>query len=92
MDGLSSRTPEPLEAALESHAALVSVSFGRFEEPLQRLKAARKRVTIPGRQPRELPTDPVARRDDRFATNLFAPSTGEHPEADRLAIEDNLVA
>jgi hypothetical protein len=27
-----------------------------------------------------------------FATNLFAPSTGEHPEADRLAIEDNLVA
>ncbi len=37
--------PEPLEAAMESDAALVSVSFGRFEEPLQRLKAAGKRVT-----------------------------------------------
>jgi len=37
--------PAPLEAVLESDAALVSVSFGGFEEPLQRLKAAGKLVT-----------------------------------------------
>jgi nitronate monooxygenase len=37
--------PVPLEAVLESDAALVSVSFGNFEEPLQRLKAAGKLVT-----------------------------------------------
>ena len=37
--------PAPLEAVLESDAALVSVSFGSFEEPLQRLKAAGKLVT-----------------------------------------------
>jgi nitronate monooxygenase len=37
--------PAPLEAAIESDAALVSVSFGGFEEPLQRLKAAGKLVT-----------------------------------------------
>ena len=37
--------PAPLEAVLESDAALVSVSFGNFEEPLQRLKAAGKLVT-----------------------------------------------
>ena len=37
--------PAPLEAALESGAALVAVSFGSFEEPLQRLKAAGKVVT-----------------------------------------------
>jgi nitronate monooxygenase len=37
--------PAPLEATLESDAALVSVSFGNVEEPLQRLKAAGKRVT-----------------------------------------------
>lgn len=35
----------PLEATLESDAALVSVSFGSFEEPLRRLRAAGKRVT-----------------------------------------------
>ncbi len=37
--------PAPLEATLASDAALVSVSFGNFEEPLQRLKAAGKLVT-----------------------------------------------
>jgi nitronate monooxygenase len=37
--------PAPLEAVLESDAALVSVSFGGFERPLQRLKAAGKLVT-----------------------------------------------
>jgi nitronate monooxygenase len=37
--------PAPLEAALASDAALVSVSFGPFEGPLARLKAAGKRVT-----------------------------------------------
>ena len=37
--------PAPLEAALESDAALVAVSFGSFEEPLRQLKAAGKRVT-----------------------------------------------
>ena len=37
--------PAPLEATLESDAALVSVSFGSFEEPLRRLKAAGKLVT-----------------------------------------------
>jgi nitronate monooxygenase len=39
------KDPAPLEATLESDAALVSVSFGSFEEPLRRLKAAGKRVT-----------------------------------------------
>ena len=37
--------PAPLEAALESDAALVAVSFGNVEEPLRRLQAAGKRVT-----------------------------------------------
>ena len=37
------KDPTPLEATLESDAALVSVSFGSFEEPLRRLKAAGKR-------------------------------------------------
>jgi nitronate monooxygenase len=37
--------PAPLEATLESDAALVSVSFGSFEEALQRVKAAGKLVT-----------------------------------------------
>jgi nitronate monooxygenase len=37
--------PAPLEAALETDAALVSVSFGSFEEPAQRLKATGKLVT-----------------------------------------------
>ena len=39
------KDPAPLEATLESDAALVSVSFGSFEEPLGRLKAAGKLVT-----------------------------------------------
>ena len=39
------KDPTPLEATLESDAALVSVSFGSFEEPLRRLKAAGKLVT-----------------------------------------------
>ena len=37
--------PGPLEAALETDARLVSVSFGPFEEPVRRLKAAGKLVT-----------------------------------------------
>lgn len=37
--------PAPLEAALESDAVLVSVSFGNFEEPLQRVMAAGKLAT-----------------------------------------------
>jgi nitronate monooxygenase len=37
--------PAPLEAAVGSDAVLVSVSFGRFEGPLQRLKDAGKVVT-----------------------------------------------
>lgn len=37
--------PAPLEAALESDAVLVSVSFGNFEEPLQRVRAAGKLAT-----------------------------------------------
>jgi nitronate monooxygenase len=37
--------PVPLEAALGSDAVLVSVSYGRFEGPLQRLKDAGKLVT-----------------------------------------------
>jgi nitronate monooxygenase len=37
--------PAPLEATLESDAALVSVSFGSFEEPVQQIKAAGKLVT-----------------------------------------------
>ncbi len=37
--------PAALEATLESDAALVSVSYGALEEPLQRLKAAGKLVT-----------------------------------------------
>ena len=37
--------PASLEAVLESDAALVSVSFGSFEEPVQRLKATGKLVT-----------------------------------------------
>ena len=37
--------PAPLEAALGSDAVLVSVSFGGFEGPLQRLKNAGKVVT-----------------------------------------------
>ena len=39
------RDAAALEATLESDAALVSVSFGSFEEPVQRLKAAGKLVT-----------------------------------------------
>jgi nitronate monooxygenase len=39
------RDPAPLEAVLESDAALVSVSFGAFEEPVGRVKAAGKLVT-----------------------------------------------
>ncbi|WP_238993361.1 NAD(P)H-dependent flavin oxidoreductase [Nocardioides caldifontis] len=39
------RDPRPLEAALETDTALVSVSFGAFEEPLRRAKAAGKLVT-----------------------------------------------
>ena len=37
--------PAPLDAALASDAALVSVSFGAFEEPVTRLKEAGKLVT-----------------------------------------------
>jgi len=37
--------PAPLEATLESDAALVAVSFGAFEEPVQRAKAAGKLAT-----------------------------------------------
>jgi nitronate monooxygenase len=37
--------PAPLEAAIGSDAVLVSVSYGRFEGPLQRLKDAGKVVT-----------------------------------------------
>ena len=39
------RDPAPLEAALETDAALVSVSFGAFEEPVRRVKEAGKLVT-----------------------------------------------
>lgn len=39
------RNPAPLEAALGSDAALVSVSFGPFEEPVSRLREAGKVVT-----------------------------------------------
>jgi nitronate monooxygenase len=39
------RDPAPLEAALETDAALISVSFGAFEEPVRRVKAAGKLVT-----------------------------------------------
>jgi nitronate monooxygenase len=39
------RDPAPLEAALDTDAALVSVSFGAFEEPVRRAKAAGKVVT-----------------------------------------------
>ena len=37
--------PTPLTAVLESDATVVSVSFGAFEEPVQRLRAAGKLVT-----------------------------------------------
>lgn len=37
--------PEQLDAVLECDAALVSVSFGAFEEPVRRFKAAGKTVT-----------------------------------------------
>lgn len=37
--------PAPLEAALETDAALVSVSFGSFEGPVERVRAAGKLVT-----------------------------------------------
>jgi nitronate monooxygenase len=37
--------PSPLEAALETDAALVSVSFGALEAPVERVKAAGKLVT-----------------------------------------------
>ena len=39
------KDPAPMEATLESDAALVSVSFGSFEEPLRRLQEAGKHVT-----------------------------------------------
>jgi nitronate monooxygenase len=39
------RDPDPLRAALETDAALVSISFGAFEEPVRRVKAAGKAVT-----------------------------------------------
>jgi nitronate monooxygenase len=39
------RDSAPLEAVLETDAALVSVSFGAFERPLERLKEAGKVVT-----------------------------------------------
>jgi nitronate monooxygenase len=39
------RDPAPLEAALETGAALVAISFGAFEEPVRRAKAAGKVVT-----------------------------------------------
>ncbi len=39
------RNPEPLEAVLASDASVVSVSFGRFEEPCARAKEAGKVVT-----------------------------------------------
>jgi nitronate monooxygenase len=37
--------PAPLEAALDTDAALLSVSFGSFEEPVRRARAAGKVVT-----------------------------------------------
>ena len=37
--------PAPLEATLASDAAMVSVSYGNLEQPIQRLKAAGKLVT-----------------------------------------------
>jgi nitronate monooxygenase len=39
------RDRAPLEAALETDAALVSVSFGAFEEPVRRVKEAGRLVT-----------------------------------------------
>jgi nitronate monooxygenase len=39
------RDAAPLDAALETDAALVSVSFGAFEEPVRRVKEAGKVVT-----------------------------------------------
>lgn len=39
------RHPEPLDAALETDAALVSISFGPFEEHVRKAKAAGKLVT-----------------------------------------------
>jgi nitronate monooxygenase len=39
------RDQAPLEAALETDAALVSVSFGAFEEPVRRVKEAGRLVT-----------------------------------------------
>lgn len=39
------RDPAPLEAALSTDASLVSVSFGAFEEPVARVRAAGKLAT-----------------------------------------------
>lgn len=63
--------PAPLEAVVESSAALVSVSFGPFEEPVRRLKEAGKTVTT------QVGNLEEARRAERAGVDVIVARGGE---------------
>ena len=63
--------PGPLEAVVESSAALVSVSFGPFEEPVRRLKQAGKTVAT------QVGNLEEARRAERAGVDVIVARGGE---------------